>query len=249
MAEESQPPALTTAFPPPPPYWQSFTADNLDRISELRATQSGQNVKTFNPAKSLPVRLLELPPELRNLQPPEPPTDGKYRCFGDTYNLNEALPSLEDQNMRQLYSPPGSPSTNGKHANRAFILKRISKSLLLNFLELIGIMSLNAEIEVTQYDEKVSDLRTLFVNFHHLINEYRPHQARESLILMMQDQLDKSRAETDGIRKMKAKVEGILEGLSQAKLVETTDGKVDNGRDENIEEGRDVWDELEKEFG
>lgn len=105
------------------------------------------------------------------------------------------------------------------------------------------------EIEVTQYDEKVSDLRTLFVNFHHLINEYRPHQARESLILMMQDQLDKSRAETDGIRKMKAKVEGILEGLSQAKLVETTDGKVDNGRDENIEEGRDVWDELEKEFG
>jgi mediator of RNA polymerase II transcription subunit 7 len=64
---------------------------------------------------------------------------------------------------------------------------------------------------------------------------------------MMQDQLERSRAETQGIREMKEKVEGILEGLSQAKLAEQ-DEKDMNG-EEVVEEGKDVWDYLEKEFG
>lgn len=98
-----------------------------------------------------------------------------------------------------------------------------------------------------QYEEKVKDLQTLFINFHHLLNEYRPHQARESLILMMQDQLDRSRAETEGIMKMKEKVEGILEGLGQAKLVET---EVKKNAVEEIEEdpSKEVWAQLNEEF-
>ena len=63
---------------------------------------------------------------------------------------------------------------------------------------------------------------------------------------MMQTQLERSRSETQGIREMKLKVEGILEGLSQAKLAEV-DEKKDNGEEE-MEEWRDVWDILEKEF-
>ena len=62
---------------------------------------------------------------------------------------------------------------------------------------------------------------------------------------MMQTQLERSRSETQGIREMKLKVEGILEGLSQAKLAEV-DEKKDSGEEEV--EGRDVWDVLEKEF-
>ena len=97
------------------------------------------------------------------------------------------------------------------------------------------------------------DLRTLFINFHHLLNEYRPHQARESLILMMQDQLDRSKAETEGMLKMKAEVEQILEGLGHLGIGEKH-GNVNNGmvdgeeKAEVIEEGRDTWEELEKEF-
>lgn len=105
----------------------------------------------------------------------------------------------------------------------------------------------------TQYEEKVGDLRTLFINFHHLLNEYRPHQARESLILMMQDQLDKSREETKAIGEMKAKVEGILEGLGRAKLIDTEEDVVmDDEESKEVdvdEDGKAVWDELEKEFG
>ena len=97
------------------------------------------------------------------------------------------------------------------------------------------------------------DLRTLFINFHHLLNEYRPHQARESLILMMQDQLDRSKAETEGMLKMKAEVEEILEGLGNLGIGEKH-GNEDNGiidgegKAEVVEEGRDTWEELEREF-
>jgi len=64
---------------------------------------------------------------------------------------------------------------------------------------------------------------------------------------MMQDQLEKSQAETKAMEDMKAKVEGILEGLSRAKLADTTDEK--KYEEGYVEDGKDVWDELEKEFG
>lgn len=36
---------------------------------------------------------------------------------------------------------------------------------------------------------------------HHILNEYRPHQARETLRLMMNDQLNRKRQETAALRK------------------------------------------------
>jgi mediator of RNA polymerase II transcription subunit 7 len=64
---------------------------------------------------------------------------------------------------------------------------------------------------------------------------------------MMQNQLDRSRAETEGIREMKEKVEGILEGLSQAKLAEEKEKEGSSG--EVVDDGRDVWEVLDREFG
>ena len=69
---------------------------------------------------------------------------------------------------------------------------------------------------------------------------------------MMQDQLERSRAETRAIGEMKKKVEGILEGLSVGLGVEKNG--LENGVDvrherEVVEEGRDGWEELEREFG
>jgi len=67
------------------------------------------------------------------------------------------------------------------------------------------------------------------------------------LIQMMQTQLERSRSETQGIREMKLKVEGILEGLSQAKLAEEKEAE-DKG-EEVVEDGKDIWEALEREFG
>lgn len=86
MEEQQAAPALATAFPAPPPFWQSFTPENLERIAEFRASQNPIN-KTYDPATELPLRILDLPPELRCLQPPVQPPEGKYKCFGDFYNV------------------------------------------------------------------------------------------------------------------------------------------------------------------
>lgn len=53
---------------------------------------------------------------------------------------------------------------------------------------------------------------------HHLINEYRPHQARETLILNMEEQLAQINKEVESSRKVREKAEGLLkqvEGISQ----------------------------------
>lgn len=62
--------------------------------------------------------------------------------------------------VEQLYTPPRSPTPSGieRHTDRAFILKKIAKSLLLNFLELVGIMDINVE-------QVSSGLRSLILNF------------------------------------------------------------------------------------
>ncbi len=93
--------------------------------------------------------------------------------------------------------------------DRAFYIKKITKSILLNFLELIGILAVDA----AEYGPKIDHFNTLFFNAHHLINEYRPHQARESLIMMMEAQLNKVEREVNSVKEMKERVERVLSGL------------------------------------
>lgn len=64
----------------------------------------------------------------------------------------------------------------------------------------------------------MQDLRTLFINMHHILNEYRPHQARESAIEMIQDHLDRTRAETVAIRTQVDKTRSVLEGLGSLSI-------------------------------
>jgi mediator of RNA polymerase II transcription subunit 7 len=69
---------------------------------------------------------------------------------------------------------------------------------------------------------------------------------------MMQDQLERSKGETEGILKMKAQVEAVLEGLGKNGLVEKEEG-AEAPRTETVQEevdvAEDVWEELQREFG
>lgn len=69
---------------------------------------------------------------------------------------------------------------------------------------------------------------------------------------MMQDQLDRSKAETEGILRMKTQAESILEELGKKGLAEIEHNGEVMSIDEGTEEedvSHDVWRELRKEFG
>ena len=68
--------------------------------------------------------------------------------------------------VTQLY--PDEPNLD-----RTAELKSLTKSALLNYLELVGIMG----VDPAGWTQKIDDLRIIFINMHHLLNEYRPHQA------------------------------------------------------------------------
>ena len=146
QGQEPVPEANGSFYPPPPYFWESFTPEKLAQLEELREAQVESQGTSREASKS--IHLLNLPTELRFLQPPPPPTDGAWQCFGSTWTLKDELPTLQEMGTEQLYSPPASPSGTGKftqHTDRAMVLKKIAKSLLLNFLELVGILGVNPD--------------------------------------------------------------------------------------------------------
>ncbi|KAF4507339.1 hypothetical protein G6O67_005987 [Ophiocordyceps sinensis] len=218
MSDQPEPHSLASTFPNPPPFWKEFTLEKVARIEVLRSSNGVDNASGW--AK---VRMPGVPDDIVNLQPPPEPVDGRWRVFGDQYMLDDKLPTLEEQGIINLPDRGPPSSREDKHFDRAFELKKLAKSLLLNFLELVGTLGRTPG----DADAKIQDLRTLFINTHHILNEYRPHQARESAIEMMQDHLDRTRAETVAIRAQVDKTRRVLEGLGSLGIVGTGSGDRD----------------------
>ncbi|KAH6880497.1 MED7 protein-domain-containing protein [Thelonectria olida] len=223
---------LSSTFPNPPPFWKDFTPDRITRIDELRTAHIQQHG-----GDPLTTRIPGVPEELVNLQPPAEPVDGRWRVFGDQYMLDDKLPTLEEQGITNLPSASQSGDKDAKHFDRALELKRLAKSLLLNFLELNGTLSRNP----SDAEAKVQDLRTLFINFHHILNEYRPHQARESAIALMQEHLDRTRTETMAIRAQVDKARRVLDGLGSLSVPDLPKG-VGQAAEEEVD-----WDEVARQ--
>ncbi|EAS36034.3 RNA polymerase II mediator complex protein [Coccidioides immitis RS] len=207
MEEGGQQKGITAAFPPPPPFWKKFTPENLERLEKAKREAEPQALSRKWSPEAL--HALKLAPELRYLVPPELPKEGSYSLFGEAQSLSTQLPSLEEQGIEQLYPSSLTNETAGPSPDHAYYLLKISKSLLLNFLELVGILSINPE----QYEPKIEDIRNLFINAHHLLNLYRPHQSRESLITMMEEQLEQAKEEIREMEQTKERVEIYLREL------------------------------------
>lgn len=95
MADSGQR-AVTAAFAPPPPLWKHFTRENLDKLEQIKTEASKgedgrpNHNKVWTPAE---LRMLDLPPELRYLVPPEIPT-GQYSVFGELQTVSSAVLNL-----------------------------------------------------------------------------------------------------------------------------------------------------------
>ena len=224
-------PELSSFFPNPPPFYKHFTAENQERLKQT----------TDDATQLSPEQLLSLPTELRYLVPPEPPADDdEYRVFGEVAKVHgiddfsnmidfirrtldggetQQAPLLADWQYQQLYpSPPAdadasTASQTDWSLDRQHYLFRFLRSTLLSFVELLGIVSSNPTSP--QKDQKLRDILTLVANMHALLNEYRPHQARETLINMMKEQLERKREEVVSIRRMKQKVQETLDDFAK----------------------------------
>ncbi|THX13154.1 mediator of RNA polymerase II transcription subunit 7 [Aureobasidium pullulans] len=211
MAEQAQARMLSAAFPTPPPYYKHFTKQNVTKVRQIRkeaATNSDQ------------VDVGSLPADLRYLIPPEPPADGRYKSFGAQHDgaradegsqLAQPAQSLAQAGIQELFP------ADAAHLDPTPHLQTLTRAVLLNFLELVGTLSVNP----TQGPEKVEHLQTLFYNLHDLINRYRPHQARESLIMTMEDQLDKIKAQVKSVNSAKDRMEQVLSDIRVQATSET----------------------------
>ncbi len=204
--------AITAAFPTPPPFYKHFTKQNLSKLQRFRK-EAGAS--TLNGDVQQGFSLLSLPTELRYLIPPSPPPENQYRTFGASINLNAPDASLKEAGIEQLF--PDDPAVQ---LNPSPHLIALTRSLLTTYLSLVGILSQNP---IEYYEERTESLQTIMYNIHDLINQYRPHQARESLIALMEERVDRMKDETRRIIEAKAKVEEIMQGLRHGAMLQRTD--------------------------
>ncbi|KAJ1846890.1 Ribonucleases P/MRP protein subunit pop1 [Coemansia sp. RSA 2708] len=173
--------ALDSSFPAPPDYYSAFTDANVQRLAEVDCKAELDD------------------PELKLLVPPPPPQSGTYSSFGRVWHVHDRLPTLAEQNIPQLY--PEGP------VDRVAELKRLNRSVIFEFLDLVDVLVKDP----SQYTARTDRIRDVFVNIHHLINEYREHQAKETLKLMIQQQIDGKRQTTERILSKCQELEQTIE--------------------------------------
>ncbi|OMO51865.1 Mediator complex, subunit Med7 [Corchorus capsularis] len=121
---------------------------------------------------------------------PPPPIEGTYVCFGGNYTTDDVLPSLEDQGVRQLY--PKGPNIDFKKE-----LRSLNRELQLHILELADVLVERP----SQYARRVEEISLIFKNLHHLLNSLRPHQARATLIHILELQIQRRKQALEDIKR------------------------------------------------
>merc|ERR1712098_936440 len=168
---------------------------------------------------------------------PPPPIQDAYSMFGVTMGNDDAIiQSLESQGIKRLYS--------AKDINRRKELSKLNHSILVNFLDLIDILIKCPESP--KREEKIEDINLIFIHMHHLINEFRPHQARETLRVMLMVQRRKRTQFTakfkEQLEKVKMLIQDAIKSLPEQESKSLEDLKeVKESKD--MEEKKDVKEE------
>jgi mediator of RNA polymerase II transcription subunit 7 len=257
-------------FPDPPPFFKHFTTENLARVADIEneAATDDDDSKPTSTKKLSAEQILALPTELRYLIPPEPPADSddfhvfdivtkakgtdvfmkNMEYIADQLRFQDVFP---DWTYEQLY--PTSPD-QASTLDRQNYLFRFLRSILLSYISLLGIVAANPTSE--QKDQKLKDIMTLVANMHALVNEYRPHQARQSFIERMEEQVRRKREEIEGVRRIGEEVRQVLAGVGSVRNREV--GHV-NGEKTGVEAvvrekdqrevQRGIWEDIDEILG
>jgi len=154
-------------------------------------------------------------------EPPLPPKpiEGTYTMFGAVYGTEDVIPTLEQEGRAQLY-----PSGDANHIEQ---LNKLHISLMIKFLELLDYL-VN---EPSEYKSKVEDIELIMVNMYHLLNTYRPHQARQTLIAMMEEQIERRNKFIGVLQERTKEVDLSLESCLSS-LKSSQEGSKYSGREE-----------------
>ncbi|CCF60062.1 hypothetical protein KAFR_0I02830 [Kazachstania africana CBS 2517] len=202
---------ISSLYPSPPPYIRFFTEKNLAKLAEYKEQKETEKNDNDHDGEIEEEEVTNS--ELDFLIPPPMPRGHQYRAFGSVWQVKDQLPDLEVMGIKQLYKKSSSDEpTNYQY--KISELKKLLKSLLLNYLGLAGVLSINPE----GYEEKVNNIRTILVNIHHLLNEYRPHQSRESLIMLLEEQLEYKKNEIKKIEQVCQEVQKRLDKIQSNML-------------------------------
>ncbi|KAL3841168.1 hypothetical protein ACJIZ3_025759 [Penstemon smallii] len=130
---------------------------------------------------------------------PPPPVQGPYVLYGANYTTDDVLPGLEEQGVRQLY--PEGPNIDFKKE-----LRSLNRELQLHLLELADVLVERP----SQYARRVEDISLIFKNLHHLLNSLRPHQARATLIHILELQIERRKQAMEDIRRRREEAQRLL---------------------------------------
>ncbi|KAH3667126.1 hypothetical protein OGAPHI_002775 [Ogataea philodendri] len=189
---------ISSLYPPPPPYLQFFTAENVKRAEEIRQSHGADAETVLADTK-----------DLKFLVPPLPPNKPQYRSFGDIWNFEDKFITLEESGIQQLYDEAKGVEEETFTQDRIEELKKMTKSLLLNFLEFTGLLAKNPTVAQT----KIEHIRIILINLHHLLNSYRLHQSREGLILKIEEKIRNDTETIEKIEKTCKQVEQTIQSL------------------------------------
>ncbi|UYV61125.1 MED7 [Cordylochernes scorpioides] len=164
-----------------------------------------------------PVQFINLYTEenmAKGLAPPPPrPIQDSYTMFGNQFHADDVIiRPLELQGIRRLYPQ------NYDHKKE---LKKLNHSILVNYLDMLDILIRCPD--TTKREEKKEDLNLLYIHIHHLINEFRPHQARETLRVMMEIQKRQKVETRERFQKHLEKVLELIQNAQNSLLPDTID--------------------------
>ncbi|EJD42588.1 hypothetical protein AURDEDRAFT_89480 [Auricularia subglabra TFB-10046 SS5] len=205
---------LRNPFPSPPSHYRNYTSQNLRLLSLFKSRTDGQDeAETSQSQREVLADEPNVPEwDLRTLEPPRVDwvvEDGHYSVFGDTWPIQETIPSLSEAGGTQLY--PADPTVDRRPA-----LQAILKTLLVSYTHLLS--SVVEPPPVTDelppaWNANLDWIYTMGLNIMSAANDLRPAQARANLEGLMRRQLDQRREETRRIHETCDRLEDALAAL------------------------------------
>ncbi|KAJ3144830.1 Mediator of RNA polymerase II transcription subunit 7 [Geranomyces variabilis] len=183
---------VTTAYPLPPRFFTLYTDANVAKFPQYQRdrTETDKATDPFSKAVTAATKAIEdggkdangkdYYQQMRGFLHPPRPIQGAYSMFGAEHTT-DGKKTLRELGIPQLY--PDGP------LDFKPVLKNLVHALPSELLKYLQIVITQPEEFETQKDA----LWHLLQNIHHVINEFRAHQARDMLSIVMEEELRKKR--------------------------------------------------------